>query len=172
MGYSRTREYKGLLEYRNSKNILNFIFEWNRDYSFYCQIEFAGEQTDYPLSSVIERLKNSTDTKPAKFDTQFGERVNKWTKELKNDIPKLGIHLLTKSSEVIYKLKNEIEQQSLEYNQLLELEALKRSADEAWNSNNYQNYMNAVNGKLGQLPLSYSKKLEIAKKQIMKNNGL
>lgn len=172
LGYSRTREHKGALEYRNSKNILKFVFEWNRDYSFYCQLEFAGEQIDYPLSIVINRLKNPIETKSPELGTEFGERVNKWTEELKNDIPEFGINLLTKSSEVIYKLKKEIEQQSLEYNQQLQLEAVKRTADEAWNSKNYPIYINAVSGILGQLPPSYSKKLEIAKNQIMKKNGL
>ena len=172
LGYSRTHEYKGVVEYRNLNNILTFVFEWNQAYGFYCQQQFAGEQTDFPLSIVINRLKNSTETKSPVFDTEFHELVNKWTSELKNEIPELGINLLTKTSVVIQELRSEFDQRTLEYNQQLELESVKRTADEAWNSKNYQNYLNAVNGKLEQLPSSYSKKLSIAKKRITEKNGL
>jgi hypothetical protein len=172
LGYSRTHEYKGVVEYRNSNNILTFVFEWNQAYGFYCQLQFEDEQTDFPLSIVINRLKNSTQTESPLFGTEFRELINNWTNELKNEIPELGINLLTKSSEIIQELRSEFEQRTLEYNQQRELEYAKRTADEAWNSKNYQNYVNAVNGKLGQLPSSYSKKLEIAKKQITEKNGL
>ncbi len=171
LGYSLTQEYKGVVKYRNSNNILTFVFEWNQAYGFYCQLQFEDEQTDFPLSIVINRLKNSTDPEPL-FGTEFSELVDNWAKELKTGIPELSINLLTKSSEVIQELRSEFEQRTLEYNQQLELEYAKRTADEAWNSKNYQNYLNAVNGKLSQLPSSYSKKLEIAKKQITEKNGL
>jgi hypothetical protein len=171
LGYSRTHEYKGVVEYRNSNNILTFVFEWNQAYGFYCQLQFANEQTDYPLSTVINRLKNSNQTEPG-FGTEFPELINKWTSELKNEIPELGINLLTKTSVVIQALRSEFDQRTLEYNQQLELESVKRTADEAWNSKNYQNYLNAVNDKLEQLPSSYSKKLSIAKKRITEKNGL
>jgi hypothetical protein len=165
IGYSRTLEHKGLVEFTGTNNILTFVFEWNETHGFYCQLQFDGELEDYPLQFVMNRLKGIPDTSTPEFRGEFSELVKEWTKSLSRELPDLKISELTVKSEIIQGLRREFEQRDLEYNRNLELETIKKEADEAWNSQNFKQFIAILRNRVAELPDSYSKKLSIAKKR-------
>ncbi len=166
LGYERTLEHKGLVEFTGSKNILTFVFEWNQDYGLYSKLKFDGELMDYPLQFVINRLKGLSDFTTPKFGQEFHDLTDEWTKYLSNELPELNISNLTIKSEIIQVLKKEFEQRNNEYNNKLELDRLRQQADLAWNSQNFKQYIAILGDRASEFPDSYSKKLSIAQKRI------
>lgn len=144
LGYERTLEHKGLVEFTGTNNILTFVFEWNQGYGLYCKLEFAGELIDYPLQFVTNRLKGLSEFTTPEFGQVFDNLVDNWTEDLSKELPKLDIHNLTIKSEVIQDLKREFEQRIHEYNQKLELKRLRRQVDVAWNSQNFKQFMSVM----------------------------
>jgi hypothetical protein len=172
LGYDKTLEHKGLVKYRNKNNTLVFVFEWNQTFGFYCQLEFGSELIDYPLQIVINRLKGLKEPKNPEFGSAFDVLLDNWTNKLSIELPELNIHELTIDSEIIQELKMEFELRNIAYNKNLELETTKRKADEAWYSQDYKEFISAVNGRVENLPSSYAKKLSIAKKRIKNKKGI
>lgn len=166
LGYDKTLEQMGLVEFKNKNNILTFVFEWNQTYGFYCQLQFDREQIDYPLQIVLNRLKGISDSVPQLFGGEFNELIDNWTESLSKDVQDFKISDLTVKSKIIQELKNEFELRTLEYNKSLELNSIKKKADATWNSQNYLQFIKIVKDRIGDLPNSYSKKLSIAEKRI------
>lgn len=166
IGYDKTHEQMGLVEFKNKNNILTFVFEWNQTYGFYCQLQFDREQIDYPLQVVLNRLKGISDTASQGFGGEFDELIDNWTTSLSKEVQDFKISDLTVKSKIIQELKKEFELRRLEYNKTLELNSIKKKADDAWNTQNYLQFITILKDRIRDLPVSYSKKLSIAKKKI------
>jgi hypothetical protein len=166
LGYDKTLEHIGLVEFRNKNNILTFVFEWNQTYAFYCQLQFYREQIDYPLQIVLNRLKGISDSASQGFGGEFDELIDNWTTSLSKEVQDFKISDLTVKSKIIQELKKEFELRTLEYNKTIELDSIKKKADDAWNTQNYVQFITILKDRIRDLPDSYSKKLSIAKKRI------
>ena len=166
LGYERTLEHKGLVEFTGTNNILTFVFEWNQDYGLYCNLKFADELMDYPLQFVTNRLKGLSEFTTTEFGQGFDDLVDNWTENLSTELAELDVYSLTVKSEVIQDLKREFEQRNNEYNQKLELDGLRQQADDAWNSQNFRQFKAIISDRVSEFPCSYAKKLSIAKKRM------
>ena len=166
LGYDKTREHIGLVEFRNKNNILTFVFEWNQTYAFYCQLQFDREQIDYPLQIVLNRLKGISDSESKGFGGEFDDLIENWTTSLSKEVQDFKISDLTVKSNIIQELKKEFELRRIEYNKTLELNSIKKKADDAWNTQNYAQFITILKDRIRDFPDSYSKKLSIAEKRI------
>lgn len=166
LGYEITNGYKGFIQYECSKNILVFVFDWQRAYDFECRLRFKDELIDYPVEEIIRKLENTDQVVEPEFTDDYNLIFNKWTSNLSKQLVDKKIQSISKDSPIIRQSKVEILQQTKDYNLELRINQIKRSVDKAWSEKNYETVVNLLTKDKELLPKSYDKKFQIAKKRI------
>ncbi|MGD1892484.1 MAG: hypothetical protein ACFB15_18080 [Cyclobacteriaceae bacterium] len=165
-GYKQAHVYKGLIQFQCPNNNLIFIYEWNQTQTFYCSLGFDGELQDYPVDLVIRRIKNENKQKGFKISRDFEQRVNDWAATLRRQFSEIKIENISKQAEVIRQLREELSEQTRSYNRELELNQIKFRIDQAWHKRDYKSIVKILKNQQYELPASYIKKFEIAKKKM------
>ncbi len=128
-GYSIDEEWKGYLKYKCQNNYLNFIFEWNQTYDFYCEMGFhTNGNLDYQYSfeDIIQKFEKDVVLKKLVFGREFSERIEEWIKQISNQFSKYKIYEITNDKSVIAELRNDYSERDIDYNRKFQKNQTKR----------------------------------------------
>jgi hypothetical protein len=172
VGYQKEEDYKGFVKYMNQNNYLKLIYEWNRSHEYYCRLGFKSDYpNEYFLTTVIAKIDGLSERQEVSHGGKFIDKIEEWVHKVSSRIIKYNIHELQDTDQVVIELNEEQKSRNKQYNDDLLISQTKREADKYWAEKDFKSFIAVIENKQVELPGSYKKKLEIAKKKVNKDKA-